>query len=338
MNTQHRVTIREVAAKAGVSHQTVSRVINDSERVNPNTRARVEAAIQELGFQPNAIARFMAHGHTRTFACFSPNLTDYTFAAIIEGAETEARQHGYFLMSASAPDEAAFVTLVEQLVSSQRTEGLLIINPYADGRHRLLPKNVPVVFAGARPRTESAESVSLDDEAAGEAAAQHLIELGHQRIALLSGPLMEDCSQDRLTGYRSALAKAGLPLDPELIVEGDWSASSGYLGAQSLLKRGLPFTALFAENDRMAIGALRALREEGQCVPDDISVIGFDDMPLASYFDPPLTTVRQDLFAMGQEAARLLIRAFEQPDRVNRHLRMPGEIVIRSSTTRRREI
>jgi LacI family repressor for deo operon, udp, cdd, tsx, nupC, and nupG len=331
------VTIREVAARAGVSHQTVSRVINDSERVNPETRARVEAAIQELGFQPNAIARFMAQGRTRTFACFSPNLTDYTFAAIIDGAETEARRHGYFLMSASAPDEAAFSTLVKQLVTSHRTEGLLIINPYADSRHRLLPKNVPVVFAGARPRTESAESVSLDDEAAGEAATQHLINLGHQRIALLSGPLIEDCSQDRLTGYRAALAKAGFPFNPELILEGDWSASSGYRAAQSLMERGLPFTALFAENDRMAIGAIRALREGGRRVPEDISVIGFDDMPLASYFDPPLTTVRQDLFTMGREAAQLLMRAVEQPDHSNQHLRMSGEIIIRSSTASRRE-
>jgi DNA-binding LacI/PurR family transcriptional regulator len=279
----------------------------------------------------------MAQGHTRTFACFSPNLTDYTFAALIEGAETELRQQGYFLMSASAPNEEAFSTLVRQLVTSQRTDGLLIINPYADSRYQLLPKNVPIVFAGARPRTESAESVSLDDEAAGYEATRHLIDLGHRRIALLSGPLSEDCSQDRCTGYQQALAAAGLPFDEGIVREGDWSASSGYQAVQSLLESPRSFTAVFAQNDRMAVGAIQAFREAGRQVPEDISVIGFDDMPLASYFDPPLTTVRQDTFTMGQEAARLLIKAVEHPDSSNQHLRMPGQIVVRSSTARARE-
>jgi LacI family repressor for deo operon, udp, cdd, tsx, nupC, and nupG len=312
----------------------VSRVINHNERVSPETRERVEAAIHELDFQPNAIARSMAQGRTRTFACFSPNLTDYTFATIIEGAETEARQHGYFLMSASAPDEGTFVTLIEQLVTSQRTEGLLIINPYADGRHRLLPGNVPIVFAGARPRTESAESISLDDENAGYLATDHLIGLGHRRIALLTGPVSEDCTQDRTCGFQRAMIVAGIPLDPDLVMLGDWSASSGYTAMRELLARGTAFTALFAQNDRMAIGALRALREAGVQVPGDVSVIGFDDMPLASYFDPPLTTIRQDTFTMGQKAAHLLMKAVEQPGNPSQHLRMPGELVIRRSTGR----
>lgn len=326
------VTIRDVASRAGVSHQTVSRVINENERVSPETRARVLNAIDELGYSPNAIARFMAKGSTRTFACLSPNLTDYTFACIIEGAEIKARQENYFLITSSAPDEDTFQCLVEQLVVSRRTEGLILINPYGDSRYQYLPENVPTVFVGARPSTDAIDSVSLDDEGAAKLAVQHLLELGHRRIAQISGPVVEDCTQDRLSGYLAALSDYGIECDPGLIVEGDWSATTGFEAIDKLCSNGIHFTALFAQNDRMAIGAIRALREQGLNVPQDVSVIGFDDLPLASYFDPPLTTMRQDMFGIGREAARLLIRAFEQPDSPRCQLHLPAELVVRNST------
>jgi len=329
---QSRATIRDVAALAGVSHQTVSRVINDGVRVRPVTRQRVEAAIAELDFRPNAIARFMATGSTRTFTCLAPNLTDYTFACIIEGAEHAARRAGYYLLSASAADEDAFATLVDQLVASQRTEGLLVINPYADGRHHQLPDDVPTVFVGARPREEAVDSVALDDEGAARIATEHLLSLEHRRIATICGPMSEDCSQDRLAGYQAALAAAGLAVDSDLIVEGDWSATSGHEAYQRLVRLPEPPTAVFAQNDRMAIGVLRAAREAGLRVPDELAVIGVDDMPLASYFDPPLTTMRQDLVEIGCQAAHLLIRAVENPGAERQHLRLPAELIVREST------
>ncbi|MBN2548263.1 MAG: LacI family DNA-binding transcriptional regulator [Anaerolineales bacterium] len=330
--SRSRATIREVAALAGVSHQTVSRVINGSERVSPETRQRVEQVIDQLGYEPNAIARFMAHGRTRTFACLSPNLTDYTFACIIESAESEARQHGYFLLTASAPTVEDFDLLVRQLVISRRTEGLLVINPYADERYRHLPQDFPVVFLGANSLDETIDSISLDDEVSGALAVQHLLDLGHRRIAMLTGPMREDCSQDRQRGYQAVLQQAGIPLAPGWIQQGDWTATSGYLAMKAWLDKGLDFTALFAQNDRMAIGAMRALREAGRSVPGDMSIIGFDDMPLASYFDPPLTTMRQDLYAIGCQAARRLIQSVEQPGLAPQHQRMPAELVIRAST------
>ncbi len=332
MSKRTHVTIRDVASQAGVSHQTVSRVINNNERVSPETRARVLDAINQLGYKPNAIARFMAKGRTRSLACLSPNLTDYTFACIIEGAETEARQSNYFLITASAPDEDTFRCLVEELVASRRTEGLLVINPYIDGRHLDLPQFVPIVFVGAHPRSEEVDSVALDDWGAAHMAVRHLLELGHRRIALITGPQVEDCTQDRLAGYQAALRSAGVEPDPALMVEGDWSATSGFEAVAKLCARGINFTALFAQNDRMAIGAIRALRERGARVPQDVSVIGFDDLPLASYFDPPLTTMRQDMFGIGREAARLLIRALEDPASPRRQLRLPAELVVRNST------
>jgi DNA-binding LacI/PurR family transcriptional regulator len=326
------VTIRDVALRAGVSHQTVSRVINNSERVAPDTRTRVLSAIQELDYRPNAIARDMARGRTLTLACFAPNLTDYTFASLIEGAETEARRHGYLLFAASAPDPAAFGSLLEQFISNQRTEGLLVINPYIDERYLLVPGNTPVVFLGACARDRQVSSVVLDERLAGWMAASHILELGHRRIAHISGPLLEDCALDRRAGYETALQSAGLPPGPAW--EGDWSATSGFEAVQAWLQGGATFTALFAQNDRMAIGAIRALRQAGKRVPQDVSVIGFDDIPLASYFDPPLTTIRQDTFEMGRAAARLLLQAVEQPKALPQQLRLPPTLVVRASTDR----
>ena len=333
MARRTHVTIRDVASNAGVSHQTVSRVINESERVSPETRARVLSAIDELGYRPNEIARIMARGRTHTLACLSPNLTDYTFASIIEGAEIEARQHGYFLLSASAPDEDTFALLVEQLIERRRTDGLMVINPYTDQRFRHVPKDVRMVYLGAQPRDEQVDSVSLDDEGAGHCATQHLLHLGHRRIVSITGPVCEDCSQDRQNGYLQALRQAGITPDPNLVVEGDWSATSGYTAVRSLLEHRVAFSAIFAQNDRMAVGAIRALREANLCVPQDVSIIGFDDMPLASYFDPPLTTMRQDTFRLGRQAAGLLLNAVENPTLETQRLLLPAELVMRNSTT-----
>ena len=327
-----QVTIRDVAAYAGVSHQTVSRVINQSERVSPATRARVEKAIAELGYRPNAIARYMAKGHTGTLACIAPNLTDYTFASIIDGAETEARKHGYFLLSASAHDEETFICLMDDLVGSRRVEGIMIINPYADHRHVHLPPDFPTVFAGARPREETADSVALDDVGVAREATQHLINLGHRCIAMVTGPLAEDCSQDRCLGYAQSLHEAGIDSLPELIVEGDWLAPSGYKAFKRLFEMNPTPTAVFAQNDQMAVGILRAARDLRLSIPSDLSVLGIDDIPLAAYFTPPLTTLRQDFAKIGQEASRLLIRTVEQPSDPARHIRLPAELIVRRST------
>ena len=207
-----------------------------------------------------------------------------------------------------------------------------MINPYADGRHRCLPDNVPSVFVGARPREEAVDSVALDDEGAAIAATQHLLALGHRRIATICGPMREDCSQDRLAGYQAVLAAAGLPFDADLIAEGDWSATSGHEAFARLMRQPSPPSAIFAQNDRMAVGVLRAAREAGLDVPGQLAVVGFDDMPLASYFDPSLTTMRQDLVAIGCQAAQLLIRAVENPSAERQHLRLPAELIVREST------
>ena len=327
-----RVTIRDVAARAGVSHQTVSRVINDNERVSPETRAKVMSAIAEMDYYPNALARSMARGRSHTLACIAPNLTDYTFASVISGAEIEARKQGYFWLSASAADSATFAELVAELVTSRRVEGLMVINPYADDRQYHLPQKFPLSFAGARPREGEIDSVAVDDVGAAYEAAKHLQALGHRQIGMVTGPMTEDTVQDRCLGYEQALREAQITPAVEMIIEGNWLAQSGYDALMQLAQAGNIPSAIFAQNDLMAAGVLRAAKDLGLEVPADLSVIGVDDIPLAAFFEPPLTTFRQDFHLIGREAARLLIRSIEQPETPRRQRRMPIELVVRRST------
>lgn len=331
---QNHPTIRDVARQAGVSHQTVSRVINGSSDVLPETRAVVEAAIDELGYRPSAIARSMARGSTHTLATISPNLTDYTFASVVEGAELEARQHNYFVLSSSASDSQAFHELVDELVGHRRVDGLIVINPYADERFLHVPKNFPVVFVGARSHDEEVCSISLDDEKAAFEATQHLTSLGHQRIAVVTGPMAEDCSQDRLEGFRRALGEAGISVDPSLVFEGDWSASSGRDALLDFIKKDNLPTAVFAQNDRMAMGVMRAARDVNLNVPGQLSVIGVDDMPLSSYFDPPLTTMQQDMPLIGREAIRKLMEILQNKTVKPSAIKLPAQLIVRQSTAK----
>jgi len=330
-----RPTLRDVAQKAGVSHQTVSRVINGSLDVLPETRALVEAAIAEMGYRPNAIARSMARGQSHTLACISPNLTDFTFASVIEGAEVEARQHGYFMLSSSASDPESFRELVDELVGHRRVDGLIVINPYADQRFEFIPKDFPLVFVGASAHEKNICSVSLDDEKVAYEATRHLLTLGHTNIALVTGPMEEDCSQDRAEGYRRALTEAGIAFDETMVIEGDWSATSGQDALLSFIEQGRVPSAVFAQNDRMAMGVLRAARDANIKVPSQLAVIGVDDMPLSSYFDPPLTTMRQDIPRIGREATRMLLDMIQKKTTETCDLKLNAELVVRQSTSQK---
>ncbi len=274
----------------------------------------------------------MAQGRTQTLACIAPNLTDYTLASVIEGAEVEARQNGHFLLSSSASVPEAFRALVDELVGHRRVDGLIVINPYIDDRYQMVPANFPVVFVGAQAREKTIGSVSLDDERAAYDATRHLLSLGHRQIAMVTGPMEEDCSRDRSNGYLRALEEAGLTADLGMIIEGDWSATSGQDALLAMAEQGRLPSAIFAQNDRMALGVLHSARDMGLQVPQQLAVIGVDDMPLASYFDPPLTTVRQDMPLIGQAATRMLLQVIDQSGAVCSQLKFPAKLIIRQST------
>ena len=329
-----RPTIKDVAAQAGVSRQTVSRVVNNKGEISDATRARVLAAIEELGYRPNAAARSMVMGRTCTLGCISPSLTDFTFANIIEGAQTEARRLGYFILTGSAPTEADVEPLLEEMLHRQ-VDGLMVLNPRADGRYRyflpLIDKGMAIVYLNNTPRGEPVSSVRCDDHEGGYRATRHLIDLGHTAIATILGPDNEECALDRFDGYRQALLEVGLGVDPALTGQGNWSATSGYQTTKGLLAASRTFTAIFAQNDQMAVGAIRALREAGRQVPANVSVIGFDDIPLASYFDPPLTTLRQPMEESGQQAARLLVQTIQSPGHPPEQVLIHARLVERAS-------
>lgn len=329
-----RPTIKDVAARAGVSRQTVSRVINDKGEVSEATRARVLAAIRELGYRPNAVARSMVAGRTRTLGCVSPNLTDYTLANIIEGAQAEARRLGYFVLTGSAPGEGDVEALLEEMIH-RRVDGLLVLNPYADARYQdflpLIERGTAVVYLNNTPRQEPVSSVRCDDYEGGYRATRHLLDLGHTSIATIVGPQNEECAVDRLNGYRQALTEAGISFDPALRADGDWSATSGYRAGQQMLATAPPLTAIVSQNDQMAVGAIRALCEAGRRIPGDVSIIGFDDIPLASYFDPPLTTFRQPMQESGRQAVQLLIAQIEDPHRPPEQILLHARLIERAS-------
>ena len=326
-------TIKDVASLAGVSRQTVSRVINDRPGVSPDTRARVQAVVEELGYQPDAVARSLVTGRTFTLGCISPNLVDYTFARIMEGAQEEAKEQGYLTLIGSAPTEDDVEHLLEEMLRRQ-VDGLLVLNPHMDGRHRFFPPlaedGLAVTYLKNTRKGNKISSISCDNRQGGYEATRHLIELGHEVVATIIGPDNEECTHDRLFGYRRALLEGDLTFDQGLVLNGDWSATSGFRAIERLLATHEPPSAVFAQNDRMAVGAIRALREAGLDVPEEVSVVGFDDIPLASYFDPPLTTVHQPMQECGRLAARLLIETVLNPDRA------PEQILIESRLMKRR--
>jgi DNA-binding LacI/PurR family transcriptional regulator len=321
----------DVGRRAGVSHQTVSRVINDSPHVRPDTRARVLEAMAELGYQPNSVARALVTGRSNTIGVVSFDTTLYGPASTLLAIERAAHEAGYFIIVASlkAMDRPSVADAVERL-RRHRVDGIIVIAPQQSAVDALLhpPSNVPMVAVEAGPKG-SVPVVSVDQRAGATMATRHLLELGHETVWHLAGPADFLESRERLDGWRRALKRAGAPVPRP--VEGDWSPSSGYeLG--KTLARDKTITAIFVANDQMALGLLRAMNEAGRAVPEDVSVVGFDDIPEAPYFTPPLTTIRQDFDEMGARGLACLLEAIEGRDPVSSRSRVRPDLVVRAST------
>ncbi len=331
-----RVTIKDVAARAGVSRQTVSRVLNDGDVVAETTRARVLATIAELGYRPSAIARSLVSQRTYTLGLLTADFSDYTHARIIEGAEAEAREHNYLILvsgSEHSPDGEPLCC--SPLVSQHQAEGLLIVYHGSDqDSYEILDHilhDLPIVTIGYAPDREAVVTIGIANRQGARQATQHLLELGHCRIAHITGPMQMYASQERRSGYLAALQEAGVSAHDSWVACGDWSSSSGYQATLELLERGLSFTALFVQNDRMAMGALQALRERKLRVPQDVAVVGFDNIPSSRYFDPPLTTVHQPSYELGRAGARLLIDMINGQLAPSSLVRLETRLVIRHS-------
>lgn len=321
----------DVAKLAGVSHQTVSRVINNSDAVRAETRDRVLAAMRMLNYRPNSVARALVTGRSKTLGVVSFDTTLYGPASTLFAIQRAAHEADYFvsIVSLRTLDRPSVLTAVERL-RAQGVEGILVIAPQVTATAALthLPEGVPIVAVEAGP-DEFVPVVAVDQFGGAAAATRHLLELGHQTVRHIAGPSSWLEAQQRTAGWRSELQRAGA--ESMALLFGDWSARSGYELAGDLLTDS-DVTAIFVANDQMALGVLRQLYEQGRKVPKDISIVGFDDIPEAPYFSPPLTTVRQDFLEMGRRSLHMLLEeiggAGGSPTRVT----VPSELLVRAST------
>src|SRR3954470_13557072 len=325
------VVMADVAKLAGVSLQTVSRVINDSPHVRADTRGRVQDAMRKLEYRPNTVARALVTGRSRTLGVVSFDTTLHGPAATLFGIERAAHEADYFvsIVSLRSLTRSSVVSAVERL-RDQGVDGILVIAPQDSATQALLhmPEDVPVVAAEAGP-DESVPLVAVDQVAGAQLATAHLLELGHRTVWHISGPTDWLEAQDRVNGWRATLEEAGAAPPPVLV--GDWSARSGYeLGERLAATPGV--SALFAANDQMALGVLRRLNESGRRVPEEISIVGFDDIPEAAYFTPPLTTVRQDFNAMGRLSLHVLLEQIEGGVVPSAPTTVAPELIVRAST------
>jgi len=331
--SKRKITIDDVAAKAGVSLGTVSRVINDDVHVKMETRERVKEAMQQLGFVANRQARSLAGGKTNMIGLLVPDLGTAYIGEIIHGIDTELSLQDLDLIlyttHRAATKEANYVANL----ATGMVDGLLLVLPRnpTDYIDTLARRNFPFVLIDHQGNGEHCPAVGATNWQGAFNATEHLIKLGHKRIGFITGSMDLGCAQDRLEGYRSALKTYHLEDKDELIFEGDFFQPDGYVGATALLDLPEPPTAIFASNDVMAMGVMDAVRNRGLRVPDDISVIGFDNIPQASLIRPGLTTVSQQLKKMGRMATQMLLQLLEDPDSDPKRIELPTELILRDS-------
>ena len=306
-NAARSPAMTDVAKLAGVSHQTVSRVLNDHPNVREQTRLRVRAAIAELGYRPNRAARALVTGRSQLLGIVAQNSTLYGPASLLAAFEQAAAEAGFAVSVGSVGrlDRESIAGAVERHLD-QRVAGLVVIAPVASADDALqeMHVGVPLVTIDGNPRRPHA-LVTVDQAAGARAATEHLLAAGHATVWHVSGPQDWYDAAWRIEGWRSALQAAGAEVPP--LVPADWSAASGYAAGQ-MLARMPEVTAVFTANDHQALGLLRALSERGRRVPQNVSVVGFDDVPEAAYYIPPLTTIRPDFAAVARAGLELLLR------------------------------
>jgi LacI family transcriptional regulator len=327
-------TISDVARRAGVSPATVSRVIQGAHNVHPATREQVERAIADLGYVPSAVAQSLRSKRTRSLALVVSDITNSFWTTIARGVEDVAQRHDYSVLLCNTDENLAKQLRYLDLLIGQQVDGVIIAPYDCDARHldKLRQRNIPTVVIDRRIDGWDVDSVCGDSLSGARALAQHLIRLGHERIAMISGPATTSTAEERVTGYCLALAEAGLPLDPRLIKRGEYKIESGEEMTQQLLDEGLDPTAIFAGNNALAMGAINALEKRGLRIPHDIALVCFDDLPNVSHLFPFLTVVTQPVYDMGVNAAQLLLsRLSSEVSLRPRHVVLPVRLMVRHS-------
>ena len=325
--------IREVARLAEVSVATVSRALQQPERVSVKTRNKVLAAVKQAGYQPNLLAVKFRSGKSNNLVVLVPTVANVFFARVISGMQEAAQQRRYSLLlgNTMANDNAEIA--YARLVQTSQADGLIQLrafDPFAS--LNMTTAQLPMVNACEVLDKAPCPVVTLDNRAAAAAMTEHLLSLGHRDIAMIKGPARSPLTRDRVAGYRDALQAAGISFDETLLYPGNFTLESGHQAVAELLKRPKLPTAIFCENDEMAIGAIQCLKQHGLRVPEDVSVAGFDDISFAAFSDPPLTTVAQPAEEFGRSAVNLLIDLLEQKLTLTPKVILPFKLVQRGST------
>jgi LacI family repressor for deo operon, udp, cdd, tsx, nupC, and nupG len=330
------MTLRDVAGLAGVSTATVSRALEKPDTVAEATRARIMEAVAACGYTPNIMARNLRKMETRLVTILIADVTNPFFNEIVRGIERVARENGYSVLLADSENDPGQENAYGGLLAAKRTDGMILLNGRMPAG--LLPAggeasaDAPVVVACEYLPNLDLPTIQIDNIDAAKRATEHLLSLGHRRVGFITGPLWNVLSRDRLSGYRDAVLDAGLGFDDALVVPGNFSIRSGIEATERLLALSSRPTAIFASNDEMAIGAIRAARDGGLRIPADLSIMGFDDIRFAAYVDPPLSTIRQPGQEIGRRAMEMLVRIMAGKPLEERRILLPTELVVRGST------
>ncbi|MGQ9599454.1 MAG: LacI family DNA-binding transcriptional regulator [Anaerolineae bacterium] len=328
-----RSTIKQIARQVGVSVTTVSRALNDKPDIHPATKARILAVAAQLGYTPNPMARSLVSQRTFTLGLAVRTISDMWVAQIVPAIEELARANGYevFLSTHYADPEREFHVL--EAFHQRYVEGILVVSSTLGDAYPTLQEKwgIPIILISPLIASPHRYVVRTDDVGGAQAATAYLIQLGHRRIGHIGVPTWTLPGRERLDGYRQALEAHGLAYDERWVVLGDADVTGGLEGARQILSLPNPPTALFCFNDLTAVGVLRAAREQGLRVPQDLAVVGFDDVPFACYVDPPLSTIRQDMRALGYQATRMVLDwiAGQEPEAP---LELQTHLVVREST------
>ena len=328
--------IREVAEKAHVSVTTVSHVVNQTRFVAPETETRVRQAMADLNYRPNTLARSLRRGETKTIGLILPDSANPFFAESARLLEEFAFQQSYSLILCNSNGDLEKERLYTEVLFNKQVDGIIFMAAGDDTQslQELIDRQLPVVVVDRILDHLDVDAVITDNLQSGHMAARYLIENGHSRISIIRGPSNVNPSAQRVTGFRQAMKEAGLVVDAEFEACGDFHPESGYRAAMSMLRLSPPPTAIFACNDLMAIGALKAVREAGLSVPEDISLVGHDNIEMASYIQPALTTISQPVEELAATAIKLLLERIEQPGLAPRRIVLPNRLVVRQSVRR----
>ncbi|MEW5815516.1 MAG: LacI family DNA-binding transcriptional regulator [Spirochaetota bacterium] len=334
-----RVTITDIAKRAGVSNTTVSRVLNDKPDVDGNTRARILQIIQEAGYVRNPAARGLIAGKTNLIGFLVPSLHRPWTIEIIRGVAEGIEDTSYELVLYTTTLMEKSRELFGRALSNGLTDGLLVMLP-PDGKQylsSLFDRGFPIVLIDDRVSFPKLPTVMASSKEGAHQATRHLINLGHQTIGFIAGPMEFACCCDRLEGYKLALAEAHIDFSPKLVAHGDFSEASGVAQMEAWLDSAdVSPSAVFASSDEMAFGAMKVITSRGMKIPNDVSIVGFDDIPFAAWTVPPLTTVRQPLHDIGRKAVEMLIRQIEGESLDATKVELMTELIIRASTCERR--